>query len=88
MLRPDSLDANLYGFSLLPTSWKKDPLEDAATAGIWTSSVSSGQNDSNAHFVFVNFAYDNKYASSSKVLRSEFDNANCYRYKAIRCIKE
>lgn len=88
VLRPDSLDANLYGFSLLPTSWKKDPLEDAATAGIWTSSVSSGQNDSNAHFVFVNFAYDNKYASSSKVLRSEFDNANCYRYKAIRCIKE
>ena len=86
LLRPDSLEANLYGFSLLPTTWKKDPLEDAATAEIWTSTV--GYNDSKAPIVFINFAYDNRYASSSKILQGTFGDGTCYSYKAIRCIKE
>jgi len=89
LLRPDSLGVNVYGFGVLPTTWKESPLEAKARAEIWTSTVSYGNSSDNKPIVFADFYM--RYDKGMRVQPLHWDlndDGACSDYKAIRCIKD
>lgn len=87
LLRSDSLEANVYGFSVLPTIWDNEPLEKTARTRIWTSTVR--YHSSNNPIVFVQFLYGNGRNNTTAPLRWDlYEDGGCRDYMSIRCIKE
>ena len=92
LLRPDSLNANLYGLNIVPTEWENSPMEARASSDIWSSSVgdyghyASGGGQGHP-FIYARFANGGK-ENGNVLIWYIWGDGDSQDYKAVRCIKE